>query len=359
MFRGAALTTAVSTGDVKQSVLDRRVRKVLEFVHKASRLSVSKTEDGRDCPEDRALNRKLCASSIVLLKNEGGILPLSKQTKKVALIGSHMQDLSILGLGSTALEPYYTINPMDAIKEKLGPQVELIYEPGVYAHQSLPLLNDRVLKNTKMLFYNEPRAQTDRKSIIETSLRQTRFHLVDFEDPNLNFDLFYVSVEADMIPDVSGIWDFGLSCHGTADFYINEELVIDNSTTQKPGDSFWGLGTVEERGSKALVAGQVYKLRVEFGSAATTKLKIVGGLALGGGGANLGACSRVDVEDGIRKAVKAASDSEVAIICTGISVCIHSETMRLRYANVCILRASGKAKAMTVKPCLFRHTSTT
>jgi hypothetical protein len=116
-----------------------------------------------------------------------------------------MQDLSIHGLGSTTLEKYYTVNRTDAIAEKLEPQVELLYEFGMYAHKSLTLLNERVLKNTKMLFYNELHPQLDSQPVIGTSLRQTSFHLVDFEDPSLNFDLFYMSIEANMTPDVFGI----------------------------------------------------------------------------------------------------------------------------------------------------------
>jgi hypothetical protein len=94
---------------------------------------------------------------------------------------------------------------MEAIAQKLEPQVELPYESGMYAHKSRTLLNEKALKNTKLFFYNELHARLDRQPVTETSLRQTRFHLVDFGDPSLNFHLFYVSIEADMKSDVSGI----------------------------------------------------------------------------------------------------------------------------------------------------------
>jgi beta-glucosidase len=203
---------------------------------------------------------------------------------------------------------------------KLGSEAEISYEMGVQTCKSLPLLGDRHLNNVKMSFFNEPPSRTDRVCVAETTLKSTRFHLVDYEDPDLNFDLFYVTVHADFTPDVSGPWAFGLSCHGTADLYINEELLIDNSTQQTAGSSFWGLGTVEEFGTKKLVAERTYRIRLEFGSAATSKLKIAGGLALGGGGANLGSQPVMDVEEGIRRAEQIARDADVAIICTGISV---------------------------------------
>jgi beta-glucosidase len=151
-------------------------------------------------------------------------------------------------------------------------------------------------------------------------LKRTRFHLIDFEHPGLNFDLFYVTVEADFIPDSSQLWDFSVSCHGTADLYIDDELLIDNSTKQTAGGSFFSLGTVDVYGSKEVVAGTTYKLRLQFGSASTSKLDIVGGLAFGGGGARIGAYPRVSVEEDIRRAEKIASEADVTIICTGLSV---------------------------------------
>ncbi|KAF2648458.1 glycoside hydrolase family 3 protein [Lophiostoma macrostomum CBS 122681] len=320
LFRGEALKTAVTTRDVRQSVLDQRAERVLKFVEKGSQLSVSSTEGGRDLPEDRALNRKLCASSIVMLQNKEGLLPISKTTKRIALIGSHMKDLSVLGLGSTALEPYYTINPFDAIKEKLDSHVELLYEVGAHAYKTLPLLHERFLQNTTMSFFNEPETSTGRRLVLENPLKRTRFHLIDFEHPGLHFDLFYVTVQADFTPDSSQLWDFSVACHGTANLYIDDELLIDNSTKQTAGGSSFSLGTVDEYGYDCIaLTGRTYKLRLEFGSASTSKLDIVGGLSLGGGGASIGACRRIDIEDDIRRAERVASEADVTILCTGLS----------------------------------------
>ena len=331
MFRGENLKSAIATLNVKQSVLDQRARRVLEFVRDASDVVVSSTEGQRDFPEDRALNRKICGSTLVLLKNDNDVLPIPKKVKRVALIGSHMQDLSILGLGSNAIEPYYTIHPFDAIKSKIGPDVEISYEVGVYAHRTLPLLNDRSLHNCTMYFFNEPVTTKDRTLITQTPLNQTYFQLVDFFHPKLNPDLFYASIEADFVPQASGIWDFGLSCCGTADLFIDDELVIDNTSSQTHGNTFLGEGTVEEFGEKGLVAGKTYKIRLEFGSAATSTYHENGGVGFGGGGAKIGACPRVKVEEGIRKAEKAAAAAEYTIICTGLSVRTYGTIHLLRF----------------------------
>jgi hypothetical protein len=317
--RGPAVEFALSSRLIKQSTLDQRARRVLQFVNYASRLNLSSEESERDFPEDRALNREVCASSIVLLKNDKKVLPLPKKMKKIALIGSHMKNPSITGGGSASLEPYYSVTLFDAIKEKLGPNVEIIYEVGAYAHKMLPLI-DRQMKNAAIHFFNEPSSIRNRISIGSEPLYKTNFQLMDYKNPNLNFDLFYASVEADFTPDLSGIWEFGLTVCGSGNFYIDDELIIDDTTNQRPGTSFFGKGTAEEFGMKKLIAGRVYKLRIDFGSAATSTIKNLGVVSFGGGGARLGACPILDVEETIENAARAAQKADYAVLCTGLNV---------------------------------------
>ena len=49
-------------------LIEERVRNVLGFVQKASKIVESPEESTRELPEDRKLNRKLAADNVVLLK---------------------------------------------------------------------------------------------------------------------------------------------------------------------------------------------------------------------------------------------------------------------------------------------------
>ncbi|GLI73535.1 hypothetical protein PoHVEF18_001753 [Penicillium ochrochloron] len=314
-YRGKYLESAMQARLIKQSTIDARARKVLEFVKQASRVQVSEEERGRDLPEDRALNRKICANSIVLLKNEG-ILPLPKQIKKIALIGSHMKTPAISGGGSASLEPYYSVSLYDACTEAL-PNAEVLYEAGAYAHRMLPVI-DRLLSNAVIHFYNEPMGK-ERYLISTEPVSTTAFQFMDYYAPGLNRGIFWATLIGDFTPDASGIWDFGLSVFGTANLYIDDELVIDNTTSQTRGTAFFGKGTVEEPGWKELVAGTTYKIRIEFGSANTTTMKTVGMVNFGGGAASLGACLRMDRDEMIENAVKAATEADYTILCTGLN----------------------------------------
>lgn len=318
--RGPAVEFSLSSRLIKQSTLDQRARRVLQFVEQASHLKVSATEGERNTPEDRALNRRICASSIVLLKNDGYVLPLPKTMKRIALLGSHMKNPSITGGGSASLEPYYSVTLFDAIKEKLGPDVEIVYEVGAYAHKMLPLI-DRLMTNASMSFYNQPSSVRDRVCVGKEPLPKTYFQLMDYKNPKLHFELFYAFAEGDFTPDVSGVWEFSITVYGTANFYIDDELIIDSTTIQRPGTSFFSKGTSEEFGTKTMVAGQNYKLRIDFGSSATSKIKNMGVVSFGGGGTRLGACLKTDVQASIERAANAASECDFAVLCTGLNVC--------------------------------------
>lgn len=82
-FRGEPLKFSVNTDKVRKHVLDERARTVLEFVKKcaASGIKEGQEERAEDTPETAALLRKIGGESLVLLKNDGDILPLNKDKK--------------------------------------------------------------------------------------------------------------------------------------------------------------------------------------------------------------------------------------------------------------------------------------
>lgn len=98
------LADLVRSGKVPRAVLDEAVRRVLRVKF---RLGLFEHPLPEVVPEEkafltadaRALAREAARKSIVLLKNEGGLLPLSKSLKKVALIGPLGDDAADL-LGS-------------------------------------------------------------------------------------------------------------------------------------------------------------------------------------------------------------------------------------------------------------------
>lgn len=78
-----ALQQAVSVGKVHQHILDERVRNVLNLINRVAAANVAENapELAANTPETAAFLRKIGGESIVLMKNEDKVLPLSKDKK--------------------------------------------------------------------------------------------------------------------------------------------------------------------------------------------------------------------------------------------------------------------------------------
>jgi beta-glucosidase len=87
-----------------------------------------------DSEENKILMRKVASEAIVLLRNEGDILPLNPQKlKKIAIIGPNTKGIVFSGGGSAVLKPSYFIKPYDGIVSALeqgGSGTEVTYSEG-------------------------------------------------------------------------------------------------------------------------------------------------------------------------------------------------------------------------------------
>lgn len=88
------LAQAVRAGLVGEDMLDRAVRRVLGTKFRLGLfddpyVDVDQVRAAYDDPAHRTLSRRLANKSLVLLKNEGSLLPLSKDVGAVVVIGPH------------------------------------------------------------------------------------------------------------------------------------------------------------------------------------------------------------------------------------------------------------------------------
>ncbi|KAL5589350.1 hypothetical protein FOVSG1_011217 [Fusarium oxysporum f. sp. vasinfectum] len=322
--RGQLLDLAVSTRKVSRSTIDARARNVLEFVQRCTKVPVATEEGGRDYPEDRQLNRKLAGDSVVLLKNKNNQLPLKRPFKSIALIGPNMKTTSFCGGGSAHLRPYYTVSPYEGIVAQLPPDVEVRYEVGASASGWNPLMQGEMMTTPegspgmRMRFYSQGPSVPGREIIDESHLPDSSWLLMGYSHPKLD-KLFYATVEGDLVIQETGLFEFGLAVYGSARLYVDGQLLIDNNLVQRGGTFFFGKGTVEEKAQKRLFQGQKYRITVEYESAPSSKLVKPGVVNFGGGAGRVGLASAIDPEIGIQNAVSAALQSDVTILCVGMT----------------------------------------
>ncbi|KAJ5470200.1 hypothetical protein N7530_007557 [Penicillium desertorum] len=324
-WRGEALAHAVSSNKVAQYQLDERVRNILNLVNWVEPLGIPEgaPEKALNRPEDQALMRRAAAESVVLMKNEGDILPLKKDGS-LLVIGPNAKIAAYCGGGSASLAPYYTVTPFDGVSAKSKGDVK--YSQGVYSHRDLPLLGP-LLKTADgkpgftFKVYNEhPNSGEDRQAVDELHLLESSGFLMDYVNPKVKSMTYYVDMEGTFTPEESGVYNFGVTVVGTGQLLIDDEVVVDNTKNQKQGSAFFGTATIEEIGTKELKAGQTYKVLFQFGSAPTSDLDTRGIVAFGPGGFRFGASRQVSQEELITNAVEQAKTAEQVVIFAGLTL---------------------------------------
>jgi beta-glucosidase len=121
---------AVNQGELPMQVLERAVERVLRLIDKAAAVTINPGEC--DLDEHHELARLAASEGAVLLKNEGGILPLSA-AQKVAVIGEFAKIPRYQGAGSSMVTPTRLDNAFEAIAERFGGADKIIYAPGYHS----------------------------------------------------------------------------------------------------------------------------------------------------------------------------------------------------------------------------------
>lgn len=117
----------LDSGRLTEAALNQSVRRVLTLVSQAQ---MQKREHNCDLDAHHVLARKIAAESAVLLKNEGGILPLSKQ-KTIAILGQFAKQPRYQGSGSSLINPTRLDTILDLVQLE---GVKFTYAPGYDLH---------------------------------------------------------------------------------------------------------------------------------------------------------------------------------------------------------------------------------
>ncbi len=128
------LKEAVEKGEISESLIDEKVRNILRLMFRLHMLDQEKRQRGSyNTPEHRAAVLETARESVILLKNEENLLPLSKETKRVLVIGDNASRIHSNGGGSAEIKALYEISPLMGIKKLLGGNAEVTYVPGYFA----------------------------------------------------------------------------------------------------------------------------------------------------------------------------------------------------------------------------------
>ncbi len=273
-----------------------------------------------DSPAHRELALETARKSIVLLKNDRHVLPLSKSLKTVAVIGPNADDLDVL-LGNYNGIPTAPITPLAGIRAKLGAK-RVIYARGSDLAANVP--NFETVPSSALSLTGEYYASCDfdnkpHRPRQRTAQNPVTKPLFTRHDPQIDFEWWEGSPRAGMNPD-----DFGVSWSGTITAPVTGTYQLGaigmNAWTlsfdNKPLVTFSGIHEGAYRYAPVeLKAGEHYPIRLdyhEFSNDASIKL----------------IWSRPG-SPSTAEAVAAAKKSDAVILVLGLSPRLEGEEMKV------------------------------
>lgn len=130
-YFGQALIDSVHNGALDESIVDAKVREILRLRHAIEPVpeDVANTVMTSQ-PESQKIAYEIAQKSIVLLKNEGDRLPISKDVKKIAVIGQNAVLSTAAGGIGAGVKTLYEISPLEGLQKRAGEDVEIVYAPG-------------------------------------------------------------------------------------------------------------------------------------------------------------------------------------------------------------------------------------
>jgi beta-glucosidase len=130
------ISTAIKTNLLKEEVIDKalhrlfRARFLLGMFDPPELVPYTNIPyEVNDCEEHRQLALEAAKKTIVLLKNEGNLLPLEKNIKKIAVIGPTADNKDVL-LGNYNGTPSKYTTILNGIRESVSDQTEILFSEG-------------------------------------------------------------------------------------------------------------------------------------------------------------------------------------------------------------------------------------
>ena len=130
-YLGQPVIDSIKAGVLSEKVVDDKVRELLRVRFAVEPIAEDQANTKvASRPESRQAALDIARKSIVLLKNEDSVLPISNSVKKVAVIGQNaVLNTQSGGVGAGVKSPY-EVTPLLGIQRRAGKDVEVIYAPG-------------------------------------------------------------------------------------------------------------------------------------------------------------------------------------------------------------------------------------
>lgn len=133
------LREAVESGEIDERLIDEKVEHVLAVMDALHMLGAARAQRKAGSYASLAHAQTaldIARESIVLLKNDAGVLPLDeRRISRLLIVGGNADRIHSLGGGSAVIKAVHEISPLLGINGMLGGNIDITYAEGYHAPQ--------------------------------------------------------------------------------------------------------------------------------------------------------------------------------------------------------------------------------
>ncbi len=262
-YLARAFREAIERGELDEALVNDKARRNLRVMFRIGMFDSNRKAGERNTAKHQQIALEIAREAIVLLKNEGDILPLDKdRLARLVVIGDNAIARHASGGHSSGVKALYELTPLEGLQNRLGSGVGIEYFQGYPAQSDdFPCIDPNYLgvaderagtRGWNATYWRQPDRDGQGMSRAEAVIDFNWTDTTPFSGAEAG--QFSAEWRAALVPPESGSYEFALLGARHASLSIDGVAVIHRFEG--------GSGTVHK--SVELEAGRVYELRVEL-----------------------------------------------------------------------------------------------
>jgi beta-glucosidase len=250
------LLGAVNSGELEESVINDKVKRILTVIIKLGLMDKQTQPDTSSILNNNKsrIAYQTALESIVLLKNDNNILPITDRIKSIAVIGPSANISRTGGGGSSFVEPIYSISPLEGLRNRNGGKMKISFAKGIVMQGDADPINKEYLPGgLKAEFFNN--LNLEGKPVLTRTDEMVNFWWNGKPDERVNEDVFSVRWTGIVKAPQSGEYIFDITSDDGIRFYFEDQLLIEDWN-----DHAFLTNSVKVK----MVKGKTYKIKLEY-----------------------------------------------------------------------------------------------
>jgi len=301
------LMPAIKAGNLTVATIDGKIERMLRIMFRFGFFDRPQLDESLPLynPESRRVALQAAREGIVLLKNEGSLLPLDRgKVSSIAVIGPCAHPAVTGAGGSSKVEPFLSVSPLEGIIAAAGDRLKVFYSAGVdydletlFRQSQFYFISEKneTVRGLKAEFFANPDL-TGAPSLTRTD-KQVRFNWGESSaSPGMPTDNFSARWTGKIRADVDGDYEFYVQGDDGFRLSLRNQVVIDEWHDQ---------GATLKSAKVSLRGGEQVDLRLEYYEHS--------------GDAEISLGWRRVSESKDSEALRLAAKADVAVVCVGFN----------------------------------------